>query len=143
MLPENFALHFLQVGLKTSVGLTPLHNAASNGHVAVIETLIQAGALVNARAGNNATALFIAAQNGHLEVPRFSISPVNCGSRTHTPPSSLSYPLVHVACAPKCGIPSYAAAPIRLHHPGGCSTPQTKLHVPPVLAKQLLRMAGI
>ena len=58
----------LQVGLKTSVGLTPLHNAASNSHVAVIEVLIKAGASVNARAGSNATALFIAAQNGHVEV---------------------------------------------------------------------------
>ena len=143
MLPENIALHLLQVGLKTSVGLTPLHNAASNGHVAVIETLIQAGALVNARAGSNATALFIAAQNGHLEVLRFSISPVNCGPRTHTPSSALSCVLVQIACAPVCGIPSYAAAPFRLHHSGGCSTPQTKLHVPPMPAKQLLRMAGI
>ncbi len=67
-LADYIALCSVQVGLKTSVGLTPLHNAASNGHVAVIETLIQAGALVNARAGSNATALFIAAQNGHLEV---------------------------------------------------------------------------
>ena len=58
----------IQVALKTSVGLTPLHNAASNSHVRVIETLIRAGAAVNARAGSNATALFIAAQNGHAEV---------------------------------------------------------------------------
>ncbi len=58
----------MQVCLKTSVGLTPLHNAASNSHVAVIEVLIRAGASVNARAGSNATALFIAAQNGHAEV---------------------------------------------------------------------------
>ena len=58
----------MQVGLKTSVGLTPLHNAASNSHVTVIEVLIKAGASVNARAGSNATALFIAAQNGHVEV---------------------------------------------------------------------------
>jgi len=61
-------LCLVQIGLKTSVGLTPLHNAASNGHVRAIETLICAGAAVNARAGSNATALFIAAQNGHVEV---------------------------------------------------------------------------
>ena len=61
----------MQVGLKTSVGLTPLHNAASNSHVAIIEVLIRAGASVNARAGSNATALFIAAQNGHAEVLPF------------------------------------------------------------------------
>ena len=61
-------LCLVQIGLKTSVGLTPLHNAASNGHVRALETLICAGAAVNARAGSNATALFIAAQNGHVEV---------------------------------------------------------------------------
>ena len=66
--PYIDGLPVFQVGLKTSVGLTPLHNAASNGHVSVIQVLIQAGAAVNARAGSHATALFIAAQNGHLEV---------------------------------------------------------------------------
>lgn len=67
----------IQVALKTSVGLTPLHNAASNSHVRVMEALLCAGAAVNARAGSNATALFIAAQNGHLEVRR---SKSTCGA---------------------------------------------------------------
>ena len=33
----------MQAGLKTSIGLTPLHNAATNGHTAALDALLSAG----------------------------------------------------------------------------------------------------
>ncbi len=60
----------VQVCLKTSMGLTALHNAASNGHTEVVELLLAAGAAPNARALSNATALFCAAGAGHTAIVR-------------------------------------------------------------------------
>jgi ankyrin repeat protein len=45
-----------------------LHLAARDGHTAVIEALLKAGADVNALEGTQSTALMYAAYNGHLEV---------------------------------------------------------------------------
>ncbi len=50
------------------MGLTPLHNAATNGHAACVDALLAAGASANTRALSNATALFCAAGAGHTEV---------------------------------------------------------------------------
>lgn len=44
-----------------------LHLAARDGHTAVIEVLLKAGADVNALEGTDSTALMYAAYNGHLE----------------------------------------------------------------------------
>jgi ankyrin repeat protein len=44
-----------------------LHLASRNGHTAVIEALLGAGADVNALEGTHSTALMYAAYNGHLE----------------------------------------------------------------------------
>lgn len=63
-------LRSCQVGLKTSMGLTVLHNAATNGHCEIVEALLAAGASPNARALSNATALFCAAGAGHAAIVR-------------------------------------------------------------------------
>ena len=44
-----------------------LHLAARNGHTAVIEALLEAGADINALEGTHSTALMYAVYNGHLE----------------------------------------------------------------------------
>ena len=59
------------MGLKTSIGLTALHNAATNGHADVIAVLLKAGASPNARALSNATAIFCAAGAGFTQVRCF------------------------------------------------------------------------
>lgn len=51
-------------------GWAPLHYAAFEGREALLEPLIAAGADVNARAPNQATALMLAARNGHAGVVR-------------------------------------------------------------------------
>jgi len=45
-----------------------LHNAANNGHVAVVRYLLEHGSEADARTGLGDTALFLASQWGHLEV---------------------------------------------------------------------------
>ena len=57
-----------QVALKTANGSTALHNAATNGHDAIVEILLLAGCSVNARAVSGATPLYGAASGGHLAV---------------------------------------------------------------------------
>ncbi len=51
-------------------GWGPLHYAAFEGREALLEPLLAAGADVNARAPNQATALMLAARNGHAGVVR-------------------------------------------------------------------------
>lgn len=60
----------LQVSLKTANGSTPLHNAATSGHDAIVELLMMAGSSVNSRAVSGATPLYGAASGGHLTVVR-------------------------------------------------------------------------
>ena len=59
-----------QVSLKTANGSTALHNAATNGHDAIVEVLLLAGCSINARAVSGATPLYGAASGGHLAVVR-------------------------------------------------------------------------
>ena len=58
------------MSLKTANGSTALHNAATNGHDAIVEALLVVGSSVNARAVSGATPLFGAASGGHLTVVR-------------------------------------------------------------------------
>ena len=46
----------------------PIHRAASNGHLEVVQLLLEAGAEKNAAAGDGSTALHFAAQDDHAEV---------------------------------------------------------------------------
>lgn len=46
-------------------GMTVLHGAAMNGHIAIAELLIQAGSELNAKNKDGATALMMAALRGH------------------------------------------------------------------------------
>ena len=47
---------------------TPLHEAASRGHKAIVETLLKAGAIIDARKKCGSTPLHVAAGKGHTEV---------------------------------------------------------------------------
>ncbi len=51
-------------------GWTPLHYAAFEGQVDILEKLIAAGAALDAVAPNQSDALMLAARNGHIEVVR-------------------------------------------------------------------------
>ncbi|TAH50071.1 MAG: ankyrin repeat domain-containing protein [Betaproteobacteria bacterium] len=51
-------------------GWTPLHYAAFEGRLALLDKLLSAGAEVNALAPNKSTALMLAARNGHIDVVR-------------------------------------------------------------------------
>ncbi|MCK6409750.1 ankyrin repeat domain-containing protein [Thauera sp.] len=51
-------------------GWAPLHYAAFEGRDSLIEPILAAGAEVNVPAPNKATALMLAARNGHIEVVR-------------------------------------------------------------------------
>ncbi|KAF8670409.1 hypothetical protein HU200_050714 [Digitaria exilis] len=55
-------------------GCLPLHMASANGHLAVVEYLIQNGANVNATNLEKNTALHWACLNGHIEVIKALIS---------------------------------------------------------------------
>ncbi|KAI9455689.1 ankyrin repeat-containing domain protein [Lactarius psammicola] len=52
-------------------GLTPLHSAASNGHLDVVKLLLESGADINIFNDDGKTALDLASDNGMLEVASF------------------------------------------------------------------------
>ena len=53
---------------------TPLLIAADEGHLEVVQFLVECGANKDqGRTNDGATPLFMAAQNGHLEVVRFLV----------------------------------------------------------------------
>lgn len=56
----------LQVDIRTSNGSTALHSAAANGHISIVELLLQYSSTVNIRALTGATPLYMAASSGHL-----------------------------------------------------------------------------
>ncbi len=61
----------LKAGAKVNHdGWAPLHYAAFEGRESMLDALFAAGADVNARAPNRATALMLAARNGHIGVVR-------------------------------------------------------------------------
>jgi ankyrin repeat protein len=51
-----------------SDGITPLMSASSNGHIAVVNSLLKAGADVNKERKQGGTALDLASQNGHITI---------------------------------------------------------------------------
>ena len=53
---------------------TPLHAAASEGHVDILSLLIQGGADVNGRDNEDCTPLFLASYNGRLEAGEFLLN---------------------------------------------------------------------
>ena len=53
---------------KEYFGNTPLHFAAYNGHTAIVEALITAGAVVNQANDYIETPLHLADQKGHTEI---------------------------------------------------------------------------
>jgi ankyrin repeat protein len=52
---------------KTAAGETPLHSAASHGHVEAVKALVALGADMEAKGAVGATPLHTAAANGHVE----------------------------------------------------------------------------
>jgi len=64
----------MAAALKASSCFTCLHSAARNGHLEVVEFLVEKGGveLVDKRSSTGATATHYAAENGHTEVCRES-----------------------------------------------------------------------
>lgn len=68
---DDAARTLLKAGARINhEGWAPLHYAAFEGRVSILDTLLSAGADVNIKAPNLATPLMIAARNGHIEVVR-------------------------------------------------------------------------
>ena len=65
-------VHMAAVNATTSAGETPLHNAARNGHVSIVATLLALGAGVNAKENSGHTPLRIAAANRGNGISPFS-----------------------------------------------------------------------
>ncbi len=71
---------FVQAGMslattnpQTPDGFTALHTAATYGHLAVVQYLVEQGASINAQGTNGETALMWAALNGHLEIVEYLV----------------------------------------------------------------------
>ena len=103
-----------QVSLKTANGSTALHNAATNGHDAIVELLMMAGSSVNSRAVSGATPLYGAASGGHLTVVRRLL---DAGAEVRT--AMLN------AAAPVLAEPS--AAVVQAVHGAGCAEAHARL----------------
>ncbi|GFY69155.1 hypothetical protein TNIN_21401 [Trichonephila inaurata madagascariensis] len=71
---EEFIESFNRFRLDT--GLTFLHVAATNGHMSVVETLVDKGAGINATTtiGDRMSSLHLATKYGHVEIVQFLIS---------------------------------------------------------------------
>ena len=54
--------------------MTPLHLAAENGHLSVVEYLVNQKADINAKEQNDCAPLHLAARNGHLNVVEYLIN---------------------------------------------------------------------
>lgn len=68
---EDVARALLEAGAAANhEGWAPLHYAAFEGREGILDALFAAGADVNASAPNKATALMLAARNGHIGVVR-------------------------------------------------------------------------
>ena len=52
---------------------TPLHKAVCGGHIDIVRLLVENGAEVNARDGNDETPLHKAAERGYIEVVRLLV----------------------------------------------------------------------
>ncbi len=69
LISRNISFSFLAILCLAGCATTSIHEAAGLGDLEKVRALISADpAMVNARKDNGATPLWIAAQNGHLEV---------------------------------------------------------------------------
>ena len=62
------AVHMADVNVKDGGDRTPLHYAASNGHVSIVSALLGSGAEVNVKENRGWTPLHYAARNGHVSI---------------------------------------------------------------------------
>ena len=64
------AQHGADVMITGNVGRQwqPIHWAATNGHAGTVSTLIQFGADVNCISNNGYTPIYVASENGHIDV---------------------------------------------------------------------------
>ena len=65
---ENTQLNEVDVNTQDKYGETALHLAAANGHLNIVNTLLDNGSDINAQNKHGETALHLAAANGHLNI---------------------------------------------------------------------------